>query len=82
MNEIVADAKRRGLSKKEFAQEMKNLAAANKGKLECHTDIFFKVFEGKDAFQLIVDTLKKNCLTNAKLNKVRDSLAGGLSIKL
>jgi RNA ligase len=82
VNEIVADAKRRGLSKKEFAQEMKNLAAANKGKLECHTDIFFKVFEGKDAFQLIVDTLKKNCLTNAKLNKVRDSLAGGLSIKL
>jgi hypothetical protein len=50
--------------------------------LESQKEVFIKVFDGADAFETIVDVIKKHCVSNNQLNKVRNALAGGLTITL
>jgi hypothetical protein len=82
VNKVVEDAKKRGLTKKEFVDELNNTTNGNGEAEKLFKTTYYRVFDGADAFDTIVDVIKKNCSTAAKLDVVRKTYCEGLSIKL
>jgi len=84
IDQEVAQARSKNLSKKEFVSHMKTLANSPSSDpfVKAHWQIYFKVFDGGDSLTEIIKYLKSQCATQQKLNQVRDNLCGGLKINL
>lgn len=82
INAVVEDAKKRGLTKKEFVDEMNQKNAGNSEADKMNKTTYYRVFDGADAFDTIVDVIKKSCNTATRLDIVRKTYCPGLSIKL
>ena len=82
VNAVVADAKKRGLTKKEFVDEMNQNNAGNSDSEKMYKTTYYRVFDGADAFDTIVDVIKKSCNTASRLDLARKTYCPGLSIKL
>lgn len=83
----VADAKAQSLSKKEFvARMMKRSKEADADTiLAKHVSLVLSAFDladGVGSFKMLCAHVRTNCSTATKLAQVRDSLCGGVSIKL
>jgi predicted transcriptional regulator len=65
INAVVEDAKKRGLTKKEFVDEMNQKNAGNGDSEKMYKTTYYRVFDGADAFDTIVDVIKKSCNTES-----------------
>eukprot|EP01130_Rhizamoeba_saxonica_P014205 TRINITY_DN6180_c0_g1_i1.p1 TRINITY_DN6180_c0_g1~~TRINITY_DN6180_c0_g1_i1.p1 ORF type:complete len:159 (-),score=38.80 TRINITY_DN6180_c0_g1_i1:15-491(-) len=84
LQEVVDSARERGITKKDFVSEIRNMKSEDGPSIYDHPQIFYKCFDSEDllAFDQIVETVIKHCKTHVMLEKVRDSICGGVSIKL
>jgi RNA ligase len=82
INAVVEDAKKRGLTKKEFVDEMNQKNAGNGDSEKMYKTTYYRVFDGADAFDTIVDVIKKSCNTASRLDIARKTYCPELSIKL
>jgi len=85
ISETVAKAKSQGFTKPEFVANVKSLISNTTCSdilLQNHFGIYFKVFDGADAFECVLRTVKEHCKSLPKLEEVRKSLCGGLKVSL
>jgi hypothetical protein len=82
INAVIEDAKKRGLTKKEFVDEMNQKNAGNGDSEKMYKTTYYRVFDGADAFDTIVDVIKKSCNTASRLDIARKTYCPELSIKL
>jgi len=85
ITQAVAKAKSDGLSKQEFVDYVKTKAQdpeCTDNLLKKHFGIYYRVFDGADAFETVLKTVKDHCKTLPKLELIRHSLCGGLKVSL
>jgi len=85
ISETVAKAKSQGITKPEFVSNVKSQiknSTCSDSLLQNHFGIYFKVFDGADAFECVLLKVKEHCKSLPKLEEVRKSLCGGLKVSL
>lgn len=89
------DAKTKGYPKKEFVDHIRKRAAEiddplykNHGYLilpfipNRSRALFFAVFDDADAYKTVLDFVRKNSTAAPKIDSIRNSICGGVSISL
>jgi len=85
IQKTVSAAKSQGMSKGEFVTHVQKLLKKGDCKdtlLQNHFGIYYKVFDGHDAYDTVRSTVKQHCATLPKLELIRNTLCGGLKISL
>lgn len=74
----------RALTKSDYVKEVNAVAetSASSDLIKSHRALYFAVFDSGDAFNKVVKYVRNACSTGRKLNTVRDSICGGVGVKL